>query len=89
MKINVLTDKSGKILGAQYNATSPTIPLPPSSVYVTTRIKPSENQFLYELDIPNELYSHILENTLETELFKYKVEHHEKDAKLVKILIEK
>ena len=84
MKLSVLTDQSGKILAAQYEA-SPTLPLPPPSRRNTTKIRPSAGQSLHEVEIPAELQQHVLENTLATEIFKYRAERHGEVIRLVKV----
>jgi hypothetical protein len=79
MKITLLTNKSGEILCASHHAG-----IPHESDFITTQIKPSPEQEVHEIDIPSELYQHILEGTIDREIFHYKVERVGKEAKLVK-----
>ncbi|MEK4070035.1 hypothetical protein [Peribacillus sp. FSL R5-0717] len=81
MKLSVLIDQNGEILAAKYSA-SPTLPLPPP---VITEIVPSEGESLHEVEIPLELQQHILQDTLATEIFKYRVEDQGEMTRLVKI----
>ncbi len=79
MKITLLTNLSGKIICARYRASNPH-----ESSYITTQIKPSPDQHVHEIDIPAELCQHVLEGTLDREIFKYRVEGAGQRAKLVK-----
>jgi hypothetical protein len=83
MKLNLLTDESGRIVAAHLS--TPTLPLPPPSRPSSTLIKPSKGQSLHEVEVPAELEQHVLRNTLSKEFSKWKVERHGKAAKLVKI----
>ncbi len=79
MKITLLTNSSGEILCARYRANTPH-----QSSHITTQIEPSPDQELHEIDIPVELSHHILEGTLDSEIFNYRVEGVGEKAKLVK-----
>jgi hypothetical protein len=79
MKITLLTNLSGEIIGARYRAS-----IPYESSFIATQIKPSPEQQVHEIDIPDELCQHILEGTLDREIFKYRVEGVGQKAKLVK-----
>jgi hypothetical protein len=79
MKITLLTNLSGKIICARYRASTPH-----ESSHITTQIRPSPEQQVHEIDIPAELCQHVLEGTLDLEIFKYKVEGVGQRAKLVK-----
>lgn len=81
MKLSVLTDQTGRILASKY-AASPSLPLPPPAI---TDILPSEGESLHEVEIPLELQQHILQDTLATEIFKYRVESQGEMTRLVKI----
>jgi hypothetical protein len=84
MKITVLIDDSGKVLGASYIPPS-TIARPASAnSSAAIRIKAARAQRLHEVDLPAELSSHVLEGTLPKEIFKFHVEVQGKTAKLVK-----
>ena len=48
------------------------------------QIKTSPEQEVHEIDIPAELFQHILENTIDREIFNYRVERVGQEAKLVK-----
>jgi hypothetical protein len=52
---------------------------------VTTLIKPSPEQNVHEIEIPAELYPHILESTIGREIFNYRIEGIGQEAKLVKV----
>jgi hypothetical protein len=79
MKITLLTNKSGEILCASHRAG-----IPHESSFISTQIKPSPEQEVHEMDLPAELYQHILENTIDREIFNYRVERVGQEAKLVK-----
>lgn len=81
MKITLLTDLSGEIICARYRASSPH----ESSSLITTQITPAPEQKLHEFDLPAELSNHILEGTLDSEIFNYRVEGTGEKATLVKI----
>jgi hypothetical protein len=79
MKITLLTDLSGKIICAQHR---------PGNLadhgHISTQMNPSAEQQIHEIDIPAELSTHVLEGTLDREIFKYKVEGAGNRAKLVR-----
>jgi hypothetical protein len=79
MKITLLTNLSGEIVGARYRAGAPGESSP-----IATQINTSPEQRVHEIDIPAELHSHVLEGTLVSEIFKYRVEGVGKRAKLVR-----
>lgn len=79
MKITLLTDSSGKIIGAKYRPGGPN-----ERGDIATQMNPSPDQRVHEIDIPAELTTHVLEGTLVNEIFKYKVQGAGKRAKLVK-----
>jgi hypothetical protein len=79
MKITLLTNLTGAIVGARYRPNTSH-----ESGHIATQIKPSPDQRIHEIDIPAELSLHILEGTLDLEIFKYKVEGVGQRAKLVK-----
>jgi|GEM_PF-3760249 len=79
MKITLLTNLTGTIIGARYRAGTSH-----ESSHITTQIKPSPEQRVHEIDIPAELCQHVLEGTLDQEIFNYKVEGVGQRAKLVK-----
>jgi hypothetical protein len=79
MKITLLTDLSGKIICATYRKSNY-----PERSPSATQISPSPEQQLHHLDIPAELHGHVLDDTLELEIFKYKVDGTGERAKLVK-----
>jgi hypothetical protein len=79
MKITLLTNLSGNIICARHGASTPH-----ESSHIATQIKPSPEQQVHEIDIPAELCQHILEGTLDREIFKYRVEGVGQRAKLVK-----
>jgi hypothetical protein len=81
MKVNILADQSGKILSVGYMDSSPELIL---GNKCSTSFSPSEGQSIIELDLPDELYRHIVENTLGQEIFKYRVESQDDKKKLVK-----
>ncbi|EOO24769.1 hypothetical protein IIU_06614 [Bacillus cereus VD133] len=80
MKLSVLTDQTGRIIATQYVDS----PIMPQQQFIS-KIMSSEGQLLHEVEIPLELQQHILQNTFATEIFKYKVEDHDKITKLVKL----
>ncbi|EJR51655.1 hypothetical protein IIO_06308 [Bacillus cereus VD115] len=80
MKLSVLTDQTGRIIATQYVDS----PIMPQQQFIS-KIMSSEGQLLHEVEIPSELQQHILQNTFATEIFKYKVEDHDKITKLVKL----
>ena len=57
---------------------------PQQSSFITMQIKTSPEQEVHEIDIPAELFQHILENTIDREIFNYRVERVGQEAKLVK-----
>jgi hypothetical protein len=69
MKITLLTNLSGKIIGARYY---------PNELgengQIKTQIVPTPEQQVHEIDIPAELSQHITEGTLAHEIFNYRVE---------------
>ena len=79
MKITLLTTLSGEIICAKYR-------LGPAheNSNITTQITPSPEQELHEIDIPAELSQHVLEGTLDSTIFNYRVEGVGEQAKLVK-----
>jgi hypothetical protein len=79
MKITLLTNLSGEILGAGHRTGVPDV-----NSLITTQIKPSPEQEVHEIDIPAELSQHILEGTIDREIFNYRVEKVGREAKLVK-----
>jgi hypothetical protein len=79
MKITLLTNLSGEIIGAKYRAITPH-----ETSHITTQITPSPEQAVHEIDIPAELSQHILEGTLDSEIFNYRVEGDGQNAKLVR-----
>jgi hypothetical protein len=79
MKITLLTNLSGKIICARYRASTPH-----EASFIGTQINPAPEQRVHEIDIPAELSQHILEGTLDREIFKYKVEGAGQRAKLVR-----
>ena len=79
MNITLLTNLSGKIICARYNASTPF-----ERSHIESQIKPTPEQQVHEIDIPAELCQHVLEGTLVSEIFKYKVEGVGKSAKLVR-----
>ena len=82
MKVTFLTDKSGRILAAHYRSALPSGT--PSSRHGVTRIRPSQEQSLHEVEIPPELEQRLLKHTLAKELAKWRVERKGKTASLVK-----
>ncbi|MEB9844522.1 hypothetical protein [Bacillus cereus] len=82
MKLSVLTEQNGMILALQYVVPA-TSPLPPTRCI--SKIVPSEDQLLHEVEVPSKLKQHILQNTLATEIIKYKVEHRDGIARLKEI----
>jgi hypothetical protein len=89
MKLTILTDDSGKILGASYIPPSAVAPRASAGSVGTIRIKAARTQRLHEVDLPAELSSHVLEGTLAREIFKFRVHVQGKTAKLVKSSDEK
>ena len=79
MKITLLTNLSGEIICARPRASTPR-----ENSLMTTQIKPSSEQWVHEIDVPAELFQHILENTIDREIFNYRVEGVGQEAKLVK-----
>jgi hypothetical protein len=79
MKITLLTNLSGEIICAKYRVSTPH-----KTSDITSQITPSPEQELHEIDIPAELYPHILEGTLDSEIFNYRVEGAGEQARLVK-----
>jgi hypothetical protein len=79
MKITLLTNLSGEIICAKYRLSTPH-----KSNNITTEITPSPEQELHEIDIPAGLYQHIVEGTLDSEIFNYRVEGAGEQARLVK-----
>jgi hypothetical protein len=79
MKITLLTDLSGKIICASYRQSNY-----PGQSTISTQISPTPEQQLNNLDIPAELHGHVLDDTLELEIFNYKVDGTGENAKLVK-----
>lgn len=77
--MTLLTNLSGKIICAGYRAGTPN-----EGSNNATQIKPSPEQQVHEIDIPAELCQHVLEGTLVSEIFKYKVEGVGQRAKLMK-----
>lgn len=65
MKISVVADRSGKILGALIPSTSQ------NGRANSLRLKASESRFVHEADLPNELVPHIGKETFAMELLKY------------------
>ncbi|WP_028775849.1 hypothetical protein [Shimazuella kribbensis] len=82
MRLNVLADQAGIILAAQYTVSPSRLPLSSLSI---SEVVPSEGQSLYEVEVPSELQQHILQNTLATEIFKYRVESQGEGTRLIKI----
>jgi hypothetical protein len=80
MKITLLTTLAGEIICAKYRLSPPH-----ENSNITTQVTPSPEQKLHEIDIPAELCQHILEGTLDSEIFKYRVEGVDEQAKLVKV----
>lgn len=79
MKITLLTNSSGEIICASYRASTAY-----ESSHLATQIKPSPEQQVHEIDVPAEFSQHILEGTLDTEIFNYSVEGVGERAKLVR-----
>ena len=83
MKINVLTDASGRIIATHYRIAAHSAASP--SAATVSRIEPQANQSLHEIELPVELESSILKNTLGRGLASWKVQHEGKTPKLVKV----
>lgn len=66
MKISVVADRSGKILGALLPSTSQT------GRANSLRLKASKSRSVHEADLPDELVPHIGKETFATELLKYR-----------------
>jgi hypothetical protein len=79
MKITLLTNMSGEIIGASHR-----VSVPPVNSNILTQIRPSAEQEVHEIDIPAELSQHMLDGTIDREIFNYKVERVGQEAKLVK-----
>jgi hypothetical protein len=79
MKITLLTNLSGEIIGASHRAN-----VPLAGTTILTQIRPSAEQEVHEIDIPAELSQHILDGTIDREIFNYRVERAGQEAKLVK-----
>jgi hypothetical protein len=79
MKITLLTNLSGEIIYATYRAS-----IPAQTTFTATQIKPSPEQEVHEIDIPAELSQHVLEGTIDSEIFNYRIERAGQGAKLVK-----
>lgn len=80
MKISVVADKSGRILGALIPAMATNRAHPVDSVQLQAR----EGQTVHEADLPTELFEHLGKNTLTPELMKYRVERKGKKATLLR-----
>ena len=83
MKINVLTDASGRIIATHYRIAVQSAASP--SAATVSRIEPQANQSLHEIELPVELESSILKNTFGRGLASWKVQHEGKAPKLVKV----
>jgi hypothetical protein len=84
MKLNILADQSGRILGAYYVDLSRDSLLQPGPK-CRSRITSSKGQFIHEIDLPHELHYHVVKNSLAQEIFNYRVESHDGKRRLVKI----
>ena len=82
MKINLLTDADGKVIGLHVPA--PLVPVPPNSRAASTVIVPSEGQSIHAVELPVELERKAPTNTLLKELQKWKVDGRGKSKMLVK-----
>lgn len=82
MKINILTDASGRILATHHRSTIS--PVTSSSAPSMSRIKPSAGQSLHEVELPLELEASVLRSSLGRDLVSWKVHHEGKVARLVK-----
>jgi hypothetical protein len=83
MKINILTDVSGKIIAAQHR--SMIAPRLSSSGSSISGIRPAPGQALHEVELPVELESSLLKNTFARDLGAWKIQHEGKSARLAKI----
>jgi hypothetical protein len=79
MRITLLTNKAGEIICANHRAD-----VSHESSVITTQIKPSPDQEVHEIELPDALSQHIVEGTIDREIFNYRVERTGREAKLVK-----
>jgi hypothetical protein len=70
MKISVVVDKSGAILGALIPPVTTNQVHPVNSL----RLRASESQSIHETDLPQELFEHLGKESLVPELLKYRVQ---------------
>jgi hypothetical protein len=83
MKINILTDVSGRILATHYRSTVPAVTS--SAAPTTSRIKPLAGQSVHEVELPLELEASLIKSSLGKDLTSWKIHHEGKAARLVKI----
>jgi hypothetical protein len=80
MKIIVVADKSGMILGALI----PEVTTNRARAVNSMQLRPMEGQTVHEADLPVELFEHLGKSTLTPELMKYRVEKKGKKAALLR-----
>jgi hypothetical protein len=79
MKISVVADASGKIIGALI----PSIERR-SGAANSIQLKASASRFVHETDLPDELVQHLGKPTLAAELLKYRVQKAAKRVRLAR-----